>query len=82
MNYFIVPINIPTAYPSSRGMCNCCKLTSRSLTLAVVTEGHSEPQMLMIRRRYIPLKNTLIWSVIVSCACELILLLLVMCCVT
>ena len=50
-------------------MCNCGRLTSRSLTLAVVTEGRLGPQMLMIRRRL----NSIEEYVNLKCGCVLCL---------
>ena len=69
MNHFNKAINILTAYPSSRGMRICGRLTSRSLLLPVVTEGCLGTQIFMIR------------IVVVSCACELIFLFFIVCCV-
>lgn len=50
------------------------RLTGTALTLAAAAREKIDCYIFMSRRRYIPFNNTFGWSVVVSCACKLILM--------
>jgi len=53
----------------------CYRPRSLQLTLKVICIGKDGPALFMISNWFIPFKNILGWNAVVSCACEVTLLL-------